>query len=80
MFLKREKISQSLYKSATDLYIQPNIIVKFAGIYGFQVDFQRDIKKNDTFQVMYEIFEDDKGKIFETGNIIFADLKTKWSK
>jgi len=72
---KEGKISQSLYKSATDLNIRPNIIVKFAGIYGFQVDFQRDIKKNDTFQVMYEIFEDDKGKIFETGNIIFADLK-----
>jgi murein DD-endopeptidase MepM/ murein hydrolase activator NlpD len=24
---------------------------------------------------MYEVFEDDKGKVFETGNIIYADLK-----
>ena len=72
---KEGKIFQSLYKSATDLSIQPNIIVKFAGIYGFQVDFQRDIKKNDSYQIMYEIFEDDKGKVFETGNIIFANLR-----
>jgi murein DD-endopeptidase MepM/ murein hydrolase activator NlpD len=72
---KEGKIFQSLYKSATDLDIQPNIIVKFAGVYGFQVDFQRDIKKNDSFQIMYEIFEDDNGKVFETGNIIFADLR-----
>ena len=72
---KEGKIFQSLYKSATDLSIQPNMIVKFAGLYGFQVDFQRDIKKNDSFQIMYEIFEDDKGKIFETGNIVFANLR-----
>ena len=55
--------------------VQPNVIIEFARIYGFQVDFQRDIKKNDNFQVMYEVFEDDDGRVFETGNIIFADLK-----
>ena len=26
---------------------------------------------------MYEVFEDDNGKVFETGNIIFADLKLR---
>ena len=72
---REAKILQSLYKTAIDLKIQPNIINEFARIYGFQVDFQRDIKKNDNFQIMYEIFEDDNGKIFETGNIIFTDLK-----
>ena len=72
---KEGKITQSLYKTAIDLKVQPNIIIEFARIYGFQVDFQRDIRKNDNFQIMYEVFEDDDGKIFETGNIIFADLK-----
>ena len=68
-------IIKSLYRTAVDLNVQPNIIIEFARLYGFQVDFQRDIRKNDNFQIMYEIFEDDNGKIFETGNIIFADLK-----
>ena len=72
---KEGKITQSLYKTAIDLNVQPNVIIEFARIYGFQVDFQRDIRKNDNFQIMYEVFEDDDGKIFETGNIIFADLK-----
>ena len=72
---KEGKIIQSLYKTAIDLEVQPNVIIEFARIYGFQVDFQRDIRKNDNFQIMYEVFEDDEGKIFETGNIIFADLK-----
>ena len=75
IIFKEAKILQSLYKTATDLKIQPNVIIEFARIYGFQVDFQRDIRKNDNFQIMYEVFEDDNGKIFETGNIIFADLK-----
>ena len=72
---KEGKITQSLYKTAIDLKVQPNVIIEFARIYGFQVDFQRDIRKNDSFQIMYEVFEDDNGKVFETGNIIFADLK-----
>ena len=75
VIFKEGKILQSLYKSASKLDIKPNIIVEFARVYGFQVDFQRDIRKNDAFQIMYEVFEDDNGKIFETGNIIFANLK-----
>jgi hypothetical protein len=36
---------QSLYKSATDKKIPANTIIDLARIYGFQVDFQRDIRK-----------------------------------
>ena len=72
---KEGKILQSLYKTATDLNISPSVIIEFARIYGFQVDFQRDLRKNDNFQILYEVFEDDNGKIYETGNIIFADLR-----
>jgi murein DD-endopeptidase MepM/ murein hydrolase activator NlpD len=75
IIFKEGKIIQSLYRTAIDLNVQPNIIIEFARIYGFQVDFQRDIRKNDNFQIMYEAFESDDGKVFETGNIIFADLK-----
>ena len=71
---KEAKILKSLYKSAIDLEVQPNIIVEFARIYGFQIDFQRDIRKNDTFQIMYEIFQDDDEKVFETGKILYANM------
>ena len=67
-------IKQSLYRSAVSLDIKPNIIVQFANIFGFQVDFQRDIRKNDTFQILYEVLEDESGKYFGTGKIIFANL------
>ena len=67
-------ILKSLYKSATDKQIPINTIIELAGIYGFQIDFQRDIRKKDRFQVMYEVFIDDNKKIIETGNILFANL------
>ena len=67
-------ISLSLYKSAVDQTIPINIILDFARIYGFQVDFQRDIRKLDKFQIMYEAFMDEDEKIIETGNILFANL------
>ncbi|WP_023649032.1 M23 family metallopeptidase [Candidatus Pelagibacter ubique] len=68
-------ILQSLYKAATDQNIPPNTIIEFARIYGFQVDFQRDIRKKDKFQIMYEVFIDKNNKVIETGEIIFANLK-----
>ena len=67
-------ILQSLYKSATDKKIPVGTIIEFARIYGFQVDFQRDIRKKDRFQIMYEIFIDENKKIIETGDILFANL------
>ncbi|MDC1003850.1 M23 family metallopeptidase, partial [Candidatus Pelagibacter sp.] len=72
---KENMILQSLYKAATDEDIPPNTIIEFARIYGFQVDFQRDIRKEDKFQIMYEIFIDKNDKIIETGEILFANLK-----
>jgi len=71
---KENIILQSLYKGATDQNIPPNIIIEFARIYGFQVDFQRDIRKEDKFQIMYEVFIDKNNKVIETGEILFANL------
>mgnify|MGYP001204551421 FL=1 len=72
--LKEGVIKYSLYRSAVKENINPNIIIEFARLYGFQVDFQRDIRKNDSFQLVYEIFVDENGEIFESGNIIYANL------
>ena len=67
-------ILSSLYKSAVDQKVPTNIIIEFARIYGFQVDFQRDIRKKDKFQIMYEAFVDENKRLIETGNILFANL------
>ena len=67
-------INKSLYKSAREVALPPSIIIDFARIYGFEVDFQRDIKKFDEFQIMYEVFINDKNEIIRTGDILFSNL------
>ena len=70
-------IMNSLYKSAVDIGIPDSVIVEFARIYGFEIDFQRDIRKKDSFQIMYEIFSDEEEEIVEKGNILFANLNVQ---
>ena len=71
---KEALISSSLYSSAITQEIPPNIIIEFARIYGFEIDFQRDIWKNDSYQIIYEKFINEKKQVVETGNIIFANM------
>ena len=68
-------ILNSLYNAASKKDVPINTIIEFARIYGFEVDFQRDIRKRDSFQIMYEVYKDDNKKIIETGEILFANLK-----
>jgi len=70
----RNVIKNNLYSSAIDVGVEPNIIVEFARIYGFEVDFQRDIRKGDWFEIFYEKFEDDNNKVRDTGKIIYASM------
>ena len=67
-------IRNNLYESAVESGVEPNIIVEFARIFGFEVDFQRDIRKGDWFEILYEKFEDDNNKVRDTGKIIYASM------
>ena len=67
-------IKNNLYSSAVQSGIEPNIIIEFARIFGFEVDFQRDIRKGDWFELLYEKFEDENEKVRDTGKIIYASM------
>ena len=70
----KNTINNNLYSAAIDAGIEPNIIIEFARIFGFEVDFQRDIRKGDWFEILYEKFEDDNNKVRDTGKIIYASM------
>ncbi len=70
----KNEIKNNLYSAAVDAGIEPNIIIEFARIFGFEVDFQRDIRKGDWFEILYERFEDDNNVIHDTGKIIYASM------
>ncbi len=67
-------IENNLYSSAIEAGIEPNVIVEFANIFGFEIDFQRDIRKGDKFEILYERFFDEDNVIRNTGKIIFASM------
>ena len=71
-YLAKGFIKNSLYNSAQKQGVDPEIIIEFARIFGFEIDFQRDIRENDEFQILYERFEDDDGEVQKNGEIIFA--------
>ena len=70
----KNTIKNNLYTSAVESGVEPNIIVEFARIFGFEVDFQRDIRKGDWFEILYEKFEDDNNRVRDTGKIIYASM------
>ena len=67
-------IENNLYSSAIEAGIEPNVIVEFANIFGFEIDFQRDIRKGDKFEILYERYFDEDNIIRNTGKIIFASM------
>jgi len=67
-------IKNNLYSSAVEVGIEPNIIVEFANMYGFEVDFQRDIRRGDKFEVYYEQYTDENNIVRNTGKIIYASM------
>ncbi|MDC1148717.1 M23 family metallopeptidase [Pelagibacteraceae bacterium] len=68
-------IDSSMYQAAEKEKIDPEVIVNFAGIFGFEIDFQRDIRRGDIFQIVYDKYVDDDGELQKNGDIIYAYMK-----
>ena len=67
-------ILKNLYSSAIELNINPDTIIEFARIFGFEIDFQRDIRKNDYFKIVYDKYFDENGEFIKSGSILYAHM------
>ena len=72
--LAENVIENNLYSSAIDAKINPETIIEFARIFGFEIDFQRDIRKNDYFKIVYEKYFDENGEFVKSGSILYAHM------
>ena len=90
IFLKKEKvdikvesqslkfnISSSLYEDGVKAGIPLSILTKAIQLYSFDIDFQRDIKKNTEFEVNYNVYYNEKKQSTNYGNIEYIKLKIK---
>ena len=73
--LAENVIKNNLYSSALKANINPEAIIEFARIFGFEIDFQRDIRKNDYFKIVYEKYFDENGEFVKSGSILYAHMK-----
>jgi murein DD-endopeptidase MepM/ murein hydrolase activator NlpD len=72
---KQGNISSSLWSSMSSQNIPPNIIVLFADIFAWQIDFLTSTKKNDSFIVVYNVKKIGKKNKIYSSNIIAAQYK-----
>ena len=73
--LSQNIIKNNLYTSAIKADVNPDTIIEFARIFGFEIDFQRDIRKNDYFKILYEKYFDENGKFIKSGSILYAHME-----
>ena len=73
------EIRDSFYKSAKDVGIPDSIIMDFAYIFGWDIDFIFDVRKGDKFSVIYET-EFSEGEKISSGDIVFAEFKNREKK
>ena len=72
--LSENVIKNNLYSSAIGAKINPDTIIEFARIFGFEIDFQRDIRKDDYFNILYEKYFDENGEFIKSGSILYAHM------
>lgn len=73
-YAKQAPIELSLFGSALKAGVPASIVTEAIRIYSWDVDFQRDIRRGDSIQVMYDQVETEDGKFVSGGNIIYARL------
>jgi murein DD-endopeptidase MepM/ murein hydrolase activator NlpD len=68
------KIENGLFVDATARGASANAVMNMISLYGYDVDFQRDIRKGDAFEILVESFYNEEGKKVKDGDILFSSL------
>lgn len=70
-------VETSLYESALRLGATDREISALADAFSYDVDFQRDVRAGDEFELVFERFYDDEGNTVRTGDLLFIALETR---
>ena len=74
--IKQGEITTSFYKDALKEGMPDSIIMDFAFIFGWDIDFIFDVRKGDKFAVIFEA-DYSEGEKISSGDIIFAEFINK---
>jgi murein DD-endopeptidase MepM/ murein hydrolase activator NlpD len=67
-------IDSSLYLAAMQAGIPADVVVKMIHMFSYEVDFQRDLKPGNSFEVLYNYYYTPNGQPAKEGDIAYAAL------
>lgn len=67
-------IDSSLYLAAMQAGIPAGVVVEMIRMFSYDVDFQRDVRPGDAFEVFFERYYTEDGEPAKDGNILFASM------
>lgn len=73
-------IDGSLYLSAKSAGVPESVIVDLIRIYSYDVDFQREVRSGDKFDLLYTHYVDEAGEAIKGGPIAYAELTLRGQK
>ena len=68
-------IDSSLYLAAMQAGIPADVVVQMIKMFSYEVDFQRDLKPGNSFEVLYSYYYTPDGKAAKQGEIKYAAMK-----
>ena len=71
---RAQTIESSLYQAAVQAGLRANVINQLIRIYSYDVDFQRDIRAGDYFEIIFNSYDDDTGAEVKSGDILYSAL------
>lgn len=71
------QVETSLYATALSLGATDREIAALADAFSYDVDFQRDVRPGDDFELVFERYYDDEGNTVRTGDLLFVALETR---
>ncbi len=67
-------IDSSLFEAGKDAAVPVEMMTQVIKAFSYDIDFEREIQPGDRFEVVYERYEDERGRLARTGNVLYAAL------
>ena len=72
--MTRATIDDSLFNAALAAGVPQDLLAETIALFSFEVDFQRDIREGDAFELFYDTLDDDRGEVAKSGDLYYANL------
>jgi len=70
-------VDSTIYQAALAGGATEREVAALADAFAYDIDFQREVRPGDQFEMVFERFIDDEGRTVRTGEVLFASMRTR---